>query len=263
MGAERGLRQRIRAAIRAEYPNVLIVGQPANGMTGPGRHDLYVVVRGVYVGLEVKTSTGRATIFQLDRIRDTRRAGGYAWLVRSTKAACWAVRLARTGVVVAEESDFDIDSLLASFRKDDPEQEPDDLDREIAGFKPSQALSEEHIAAAAQANGTAAGDGEAVGEAQTPMAALAQAINGLTAAVRDLRITAEQLKAARITQVATYLPVDDSTAGSQESEEESEISTADLATVLFGSADLPAAEPTPESTTPAPPSTKRVRKPRP
>lgn len=191
MGAERGLRQRIRAAIRAEYPAVMVVGQPANGMTGPGRHDLYVIVRGVYVGLEVKTSTGRTTPIQLDRIRDTRRAGGWAWIVRSIDAALGAVNAATWGPPKKEHmtDDFDLDKLLAGFRPDDKE----DPDRPIAGFTPS----EEHVAAAAQANGSAAGDGEALGEDLTANSALARAIDNLASAVRDLAVTARQMRAAQ------------------------------------------------------------------
>lgn len=171
---------------------------------------------------------------------------------------------------MAEDADFDIDSLLASFRPDDPKQEPDDLDREIAGFVPTHAealnlddalgfkpsdlrLSEEHIASAAQANGTAAGDGEALGEAQTPMSALAQAIEGLTVAVRDLRITAEKLRAAQVSQAAYGHPEHPVTTDS----EEEPVTTEDLETILFGSA----AEPESEPPAPVAPPSKRRRKP--
>lgn len=138
MGPEAGLRQRARARIRSAYPNALIVGQPANGMTGPGRHDLYVVVAGRYVGLEVKTSTGCATSIQEQRIRDTRRAGGYAWIVRSPEAAARAVHMAEIGAPMANDDPFDIDALLAG------------------------APSEPKILDAALRNGVAGHDGEAI-----------------------------------------------------------------------------------------------------
>lgn len=97
MGAEARLRQLHRAAIRKEYPRALVVGQPANGWTGPGRHDLYVVVAGRYVGLEVKTSMGRATPVQRDRIRLTREAGGWADVVRHPDESLRLIRHALAG----------------------------------------------------------------------------------------------------------------------------------------------------------------------
>lgn len=244
MGAERGLRQRIRSSIRFAWQDALVVGQPANGLTGRGRPDFYVVVVGRFVGLEVKTSTGRATQIQLDRIAMIRRAGGYAGLVRSVGAALWLVERAYKGAPMAEEADFDIDKLLASFRPDDSKQEPDNLDREIAGFKPSQALSEEHIAASAQSNGTAAGDGEALGEVPSPTEQLARAVEGLTTAVRDLRITAEKLQAAQESQAARSAAV--------ESPDD------DLMALLGAEPEERAAEP--EQDAPASPPAKRTRR---
>lgn len=203
MGAEAGLRQRIRAAIRAAYPAALIVGQPSNGMTGPGRHDLYVVVQGVYVGLEVKTRTGRATQVQVDRLRATRRAGGCAWLVRSTLGSLVAIEAAlniRPRSRYVAEDDFDIDKFMASL-KDDPAPEqlalettaPENLDRPIAGFTPS----EEHIAQTASANGTMAGDGEAMGEVPSSTQILSASIDTLSDAVRALQVEMRKFRESR------------------------------------------------------------------
>src|SRR6266516_7986600 len=61
VGTESRLRRRHRDAIRAAYPHALVVSQPASAFTGAGRTDFYVIVEGKYVGLELKTSTGRAT----------------------------------------------------------------------------------------------------------------------------------------------------------------------------------------------------------
>jgi hypothetical protein len=247
VGTESRLRQKIRAAIRAEHPSALIVGQPANGMTGRGRPDLYVVVVGRFVGLEVKTSTGRATQIQLDRIRLVRRAGGYAGLVRSTRAALWLVDLAHRGAHMAEQEAFDIDKLLASFRPDEtPDKEvrqdawpatedpEEDLNRPIAGFVPS----EEHIAAAAQANGTAAGDGVSVGDVPSGMEILARAMDDLTAEIRNLGREVAAMRAAREPQAAP---------------EESSGPSEDLVSTLL-------AGPTDPSETPTPPKPRQRRK---
>jgi hypothetical protein len=202
MGAEAGLRQRIRTAIRMKNPDVLVVGQPAGGMTGRGRTDLYVIVAGRFVGLEIKTRTGRATQLQRDRIRDVRRAGGYAWLVRTPHAACVAVDIARKGEHMAQDELFDLDALLASFRPEDAEKpEPPE-----PAPSPPLAIPEEHIARRAIENGTAAGDGEALGEPPTPTAALILSIDALGLAVAELGDELRAWRAARAQRVEMVPP---------------------------------------------------------
>lgn len=161
----------------------MVVGQPANALTGPGKHDLYLVVRGVYVGLEVKTSTGRATKIQLDRLRRTRQAGGWSWIVRSTWGAVHAARLAFSGPPKKEHmaDDFDIDKLLSSFRSNEKEP-PAPPPLEPTPFDNAEA----EIAARALANGTAAGDGVALGESPTITEMLASSIRDLAQAVGAL-----------------------------------------------------------------------------
>lgn len=54
------------------------------GMYGTaGIPDLIICYKGNFIGLEVKTDTGRATDLQLATIRKIQRAGGIAGVVRS------------------------------------------------------------------------------------------------------------------------------------------------------------------------------------
>src|SRR5262249_52906308 len=101
MPAEAGLRARILAAIRRDYPQstsgVVIYGRPASGTTGPGHPDLFGVALSRFFALEIKTADGKPTPLQLDRIRLLRRAGGYVWIVRNELAALKAVFYVKRG----------------------------------------------------------------------------------------------------------------------------------------------------------------------
>lgn len=67
-------------------------GSTYHGGLGPGSPDLVACVRGRYVGLEVKTDTGRVSAEQRAWGDDLERAGGVYRVVRSVAEAIAAVR---------------------------------------------------------------------------------------------------------------------------------------------------------------------------
>jgi hypothetical protein len=92
--AEATLRASILRAIRQRYTRrhgVLVFGRPASAATGPGHPDLFGVVRGFFMALEIKTRTGRPTPLQVQRIQELREAGAFAWVVRSPAEALSAI----------------------------------------------------------------------------------------------------------------------------------------------------------------------------
>src|SRR5262245_33124705 len=107
---EARLRADVLAAIRRDYPpskgEVLVFGRPANASTGPGHPDLFGVAEGHFLALELKFGLkAKATDLQVQRIQDLRRAGGYAWVVRTTLDATRAVYWAKKGKTVPEQND--------------------------------------------------------------------------------------------------------------------------------------------------------------
>jgi len=94
---------------------VLIFGYPASFETGPGHPDLFGVVRGLHLGLEIKTRTGRPTPLQVQRLRDLRECGAYAWIVRSEEQALAAVNwILRGGRAPMSNEPIDINDWLNS-----------------------------------------------------------------------------------------------------------------------------------------------------
>lgn len=92
--AEAALRAGILRAIRQRYTRrqgVIVFGRPASAATGPGHPDLFGVVRGFFMALEIKTRTGKPTPLQVQRIQELREAGAYAWVVRSPAQALSAL----------------------------------------------------------------------------------------------------------------------------------------------------------------------------
>jgi hypothetical protein len=91
---EATLRASILKAIRLRYhrrDGVLVFGRPASAATGPGHPDLFGVVQGFFLALEIKTRTGRPTPLQVQRLLDLRECGAYAWVVRSPAEALAAL----------------------------------------------------------------------------------------------------------------------------------------------------------------------------
>jgi hypothetical protein len=70
---EAGLRERILAAIRQDYPprrsGVLVFGRPASSASGAGHPDLFGVALGRFFGLEIKMPGAKPTDLQVARIR--------------------------------------------------------------------------------------------------------------------------------------------------------------------------------------------------
>jgi hypothetical protein len=92
--AEADLRARILHAVRQMWPRrlgVLLFGRPASATTGPGHPDLFGIARGRFVALEIKKARAKATDLQIQRLRDLRDCGAYAWIVRTEEQACYAV----------------------------------------------------------------------------------------------------------------------------------------------------------------------------
>lgn len=167
--AESRLRGVHRSAIREAYPDALIVSQPASETTGPGRTDFYVIVRGLYVGLEIKTSTGRATPIQLERIRRIQRAGGWAGVVRTPDDSLALIRRA------LKES-----GMFADLFKDDEDKTPPapvTEEPEIQAFMPE--ATEPSIEKKVLENGLAIGGDGAMQEppGDYPFAVIIQRLN--------------------------------------------------------------------------------------
>lgn len=113
---EAGLRERVQHQIRLDYPprrsGVLIFGRPASGSTGAGHPDLFGVVLGRYIGLELKMPGGKPTDVQVARIRDLRQCGACAWVVRSPLEAVKAIYQTKQGAQVMPEDPIDFDDWL-------------------------------------------------------------------------------------------------------------------------------------------------------
>ena len=114
MTAEATLREAVLKRIHEDYPRrtsgVLVFGRPASGATGPGHPDLFGVVVGRFLALEIKVAKSQPTPLQIQRIKDLRSAGAYAWVVRNPLAATKAVYVAKQGVhrVMPDDTiDFD------------------------------------------------------------------------------------------------------------------------------------------------------------
>jgi len=94
MTAEAELRARILGAVRKMWPRrlgVLLFGRPASASTGPGHPDLFGIARGRFMALEIKKARAKPTDLQVQRLKDLRACGAYAWIVRTEEQACYAV----------------------------------------------------------------------------------------------------------------------------------------------------------------------------
>jgi hypothetical protein len=115
---EAGLRERVMHQIRLDYPprrsGVLIFGRPASGSTGAGHPDLFGVVLGRYIGLELKMpgKSNKPTELQIQRIKDLRQCGACAWVVRSPLEAIKAIYQTKHGATVMPEDPIDFDDWL-------------------------------------------------------------------------------------------------------------------------------------------------------
>jgi hypothetical protein len=96
MGPEANLRAGVLRALH-RTSGVCVWGWPASAFTGAGHPDLFGVFCGRFFALELKSRTGRATWRQRIAIRDIRKAGGYAWIVRSVQQAVAVMALIENG----------------------------------------------------------------------------------------------------------------------------------------------------------------------
>lgn len=96
MGPEATLRAGVLRALH-RTSGVCVWGWPASAFSGAGHPDLFGLVCGRFFALELKSRTGRATWRQKIAIRDIRKAGGYAWIVRTVHQAQQAVAWAQEG----------------------------------------------------------------------------------------------------------------------------------------------------------------------
>lgn len=125
---EARLRAAVLKRIREDYPpskrQVLVFGRPANASTGPGHPDLFGIALGHFLALEIKLPKVHPAPLQIERIADLRRAGAYAWVVRSTLAASKAVYQAKLGGrVPTPEEPIDFDDWFKSIASA-PSEEP-------------------------------------------------------------------------------------------------------------------------------------------
>jgi hypothetical protein len=125
VGAEAGLRQRVRDAVREHYPEVKLYGWPASALQGSGRPDLFGCAWSHFFALELKARTGRATMIQQANLRAIRRAGGYAWIARTVPQALQAIAWIkqRRHPPMAEEP-LDISTWFADLEDPAPEPAP-------------------------------------------------------------------------------------------------------------------------------------------
>lgn len=114
--AEATLRAGILRAIRQRYQRrhgVAVFGRPASAATGPGHPDLFGVVRGFFLALEIKTRTGRPTPLQVQRLQELRECGAYAWVVRSPAEALAAIKwILEGGRAPMSEEPIDLNAWL-------------------------------------------------------------------------------------------------------------------------------------------------------
>jgi len=118
---EATFRARVLHVIRLDYPpskgEVLVFGRPAGPSTGPGHPDLFGVCLGHFLALELKFGAKSApTPLQIQRIKDLRRAGAYAWVVHSEVSASKAVyQTKRGGPRPMAEDPIDFDDWFKSI----------------------------------------------------------------------------------------------------------------------------------------------------
>lgn len=114
--AEATLRAAILKAIRQRYhrrDGVAVYGRPASAATGPGHPDLFGVVRGFFLAMEIKTRTGRPTPLQVQRLQELRECGAYAWVVRSPAEALAAIAwILEGGRAPMSEEPIDLNAWL-------------------------------------------------------------------------------------------------------------------------------------------------------
>src|SRR5215472_5512432 len=128
MTAEADLRGRILHAVRSMWPRrlgVLLFGRPASATTGPGHPDLFGIARGRFLALEIKKARAKPTDLQIERLKDLRDCGAYAWIVRTEEQARYAVYWAVKGwtrPVSTEPMDLS-DWLLGDDAKPQPATE--------------------------------------------------------------------------------------------------------------------------------------------
>jgi len=124
--AEATLRASILRAIRQRYQRrhgVIVFGRPASAATGPGHPDLFGVVRGFFLALEIKTRTGKPTPLQVQRIQELREAGAYAWVVRSPAEGLAALRwILEGGKSPMSDEPIDLSAWLNEAPLTDTEQ---------------------------------------------------------------------------------------------------------------------------------------------
>lgn len=124
MGPEAGLRARVLRAIRHLHGSQCW-GWPASAFTGSGHPDLFGCYRGSFFGLELKTRTGRATQRQKLALIGIRKAGGYAWIVRTVEQALIAMAYIECGAhPPMPDQPLDIDDFFASLDAPAPEPAP-------------------------------------------------------------------------------------------------------------------------------------------
>ncbi|HEY1295442.1 MAG TPA: hypothetical protein VGJ60_20380 [Chloroflexota bacterium] len=89
---ERGLRQRIRGALRTAFPDALVLGWPANSWTGGGWPDLLFWQFPLLIGLEVKQGRrSKPTPLQLARHKALREHHIPVYVVHTPAEAVWII----------------------------------------------------------------------------------------------------------------------------------------------------------------------------
>jgi hypothetical protein len=96
-------------------------GWPASAFTGSGHPDLFGCYRGSFFGLELKTATGRLTQRQKLALIGIRKAGGYAWVIRTVEQALIAMAYIECGAhPPMPDQPLDIDDFFASLDNPTP-----------------------------------------------------------------------------------------------------------------------------------------------
>jgi hypothetical protein len=127
--AEATLRAAVLKRIHEDYPRrtsgVLVFGRPAGPSTGPGHPDLFGVVVGRFIALEIKVLKGVVAPLQVQRIKDLRQAGAYAWVVRTPLEASKAVYQAKIGGrMPTQEDPIDFDDWFKTIAGEPAKDEP-------------------------------------------------------------------------------------------------------------------------------------------
>ena len=86
MGAEKNFENKVKRYLKSK--GIYYVKFFANGFTRAGVPDLLCCINGRFVGLEIKSETGKASLIQLINIDQIKQSGGIACVVSPLNWDC-------------------------------------------------------------------------------------------------------------------------------------------------------------------------------